>query len=80
LTESNAGMKMRTDIDKEIFFKPTESTQIRIKLFLATTGVDKGQGRPGSWLALKKEFTVLNQRGTIAANYKNELRIKLLNS
>jgi dUTPase len=79
LTESNAGVYMRADIDKKIFFKTTERNQIKTELFLASTGEDKAQGRPGSWLALKKEFTVLNQRGTIAANYRNELRIKLLN-
>ena len=78
-TEQSAGMDLHANIDSSITLKPLERTIIKTGLFIALPPGFEAQVRPRSGLAVKKGITVLNSPGTVAADYRGEIGVILVN-
>ena len=78
-TTQSAGMDLRANIDSPITLKPMERRLIPTGLYIALPKGYEAQVRPRSGLALKHGITVLNTPGTIAAAYRGELMVLLIN-
>ena len=78
-TELSAGMDLRANIDESITLNPMERRIIPTGLYIALPPGYEAQVRPRSGLALKHGITVLNSPGTIAADYRGEIGVLLVN-
>ena len=78
-TVQSAGMDLRANIDEPIVLKPLERRLIPTGLHIALPAGYEAQVRPRSGLALKKGITVLNSPGTIDADYRGEVGVRLIN-
>ena len=78
-TELSAGMDLYANIDEPITLKPLERTLVKTGLFISLPKGYEAQVRPRSGLAFKNGITVLNTPGTIAADYRGEIGVILVN-
>ena len=78
-TPQSAGMDLRANIDSPITLKPMARQLVPTGLYIALPAGFEAQIRPRSGLALKHGITVLNTPGTIAADYRGELMVLLVN-
>ena len=78
-TALSAGMDLRANLDTPITLRPLERCLVPTGLFIALPQGYEAQVRPRSGLALKKGITVLNTPGTIDADYRGEIAVKLVN-
>ena len=78
-TSQSAGMDLRANIDESIVLHPMERRLVPTGLHIALPQGFEAQIRPRSGLALKHGITVLNTPGTIAADYRGELMVLLIN-
>jgi dUTP pyrophosphatase len=78
-SEQAAGMDIRCNIQESITLQPLERKLIPTGLFIELPVGYEAQIRPRSGLALKRGLTVLNTPGTIAADYRGEIGVILIN-
>lgn len=79
-TRGSSGMDLRAWLPKEpITMKPGERALIPTGLFIDLIRGFELQIRPRSGLALNYGITVLNTPGTIDADYKDEIKVILIN-
>jgi len=78
-TELSAGMDLYANIDEPITLKPLERTLVKTGLFISLPKGYEAQVRPRSGLAFKNGITVLNNPGTIDADYRGEIGVILVN-
>lgn len=78
-TVASAGMDLRANLDSPITLKPLQRTLVPTGLYMALPVGYEAQVRPRSGLALKKGITVLNNPGTIDADYRGEVGVILVN-
>ena len=76
---SAAGMDLRADLAEPVVLQPLERKLIPTGLFMELPADCEAQVRPRSGLALKHGITVLNSPGTIAADYRGEVCVILVN-
>ena len=79
-TRGSSGMDLRAWLpDGPITMKPGERVLIPTGLFIDLIRGFELQIRPRSGLALNYGITVLNTPGTIDSDYKNEIKVILIN-
>ena len=78
-TKQSAGLDLRADIDEDVILQPLQRQLIPTGLHIALPEGYEAQVRPRSGLALKHGVTVLNTPGTIAADYRGEIGVVLVN-
>ena len=78
-TDGASGMDLMAYIDKSIELKPVESCLIPTGLSVAFPKEYEIQIRPRSGLAAKSNISVLNTPGTIASDYRGEIKVILFN-
>ena len=79
-TRGSSGMDLRAWLpDGPITMKPGERALIPTGLFIDLIRGFELQIRPRSGLALNYGITVLNTPGTIDSDYKNEIKVILIN-
>lgn len=79
MTEGAAGMDLYADIEEEITLPPLGRALIPTGLAIALPKGYEAQVRPRSGLALRSGLTVLNTPGTIDADYRDEVRVLVIN-
>ena len=78
-TNLSAGMDLTANLDEEIVLKPLERKLIPTGLSIELPEGYEAQVRPRSGLAYKNGITVLNSPGTIAADYRGDIGVILVN-
>ena len=78
-TALSAGMDLRANIDEDITLQPMQRQLVPTGLHIALPEGYEAQIRPRSGLALKHGITVLNTPGTVAADYRGEIMVLLVN-
>ena len=78
-TSQSAGMDLRANIESPITLHPMERTLVPTGIRIELPEGYEAQVRPRSGLALKHGITVLNTPGTIASDYRGELKVLLVN-
>ena len=78
-TAQSAGMDLRANLEDPITLNPMERTMIPTGLFIELPVGYEAQVRPRSGLAAKHGITVLNNPGTIDADYRGEIKVILIN-
>ena len=78
-TSGSSGLDLAANIDRAIEIKPGKSEIISTGLMVAIPKNFEIQIRPRSGLAAKNQITVLNTPGTIDADYRDELKVILIN-
>ena len=78
-TEKSAGVDLRADNDEPIVIKPFATALIPTGIKIALPDGYELQIRSRSGLALKHRIVVLNQPGTVDADYRGEIGVILLN-
>ena len=78
-TPLSAGMDLRANLDQPIVLKPLQRCLVPTGLYIALPAGYEAQVRPRSGLAIKKGIGVLNAPGTIAADYRGEICVILVN-
>lgn len=79
MTAGAAGMDIHADLPADLSLAPLERSLIPTGFALALPKGYEAQVRPRSGLALRSGLTVLNTPGTIDADYRNEVRILVIN-
>jgi dUTP pyrophosphatase len=79
MTEGAAGMDLYADIEEEIILSPLARSLIPTGLALALPKGYEAQVRPRSGLAFRSGLTVLNAPGTIDADYRDEVKVLIIN-
>ena len=75
----SAGMDLRANISESLILKPLERVIVKTGLFIALPAGLEAQVRPRSGLAAKRGITVLNSPGTVDADYRGEIGVRLVN-
>ncbi|MGL5784544.1 MAG: dUTP diphosphatase [Alphaproteobacteria bacterium] len=78
-TQESAGLDLCAAVLEPIFLKPFQRVLVPTGLCIALPQGYEGQIRPRSGLALKQGVTVLNAPGTIDADYRQEMKVLLIN-
>ena len=78
-TEQSAGVDLRAYIIRRISLKPLERALVPTGLFIEMPDGYEAQIRSRSGMAIKKGITVLNNPGTIDADYRGEIMVVLIN-
>ena len=78
-TPLSAGMYVRANLDEPLVLKHWKRCLVPTGLSMAIPAGYEVQVRPRSGLAIKKGITVLNSPGTIAADYRGEVCVILVN-
>ena len=78
-TLESAGMDLRSNIKTDITLKPNQRAIVPTGIFIALPKGYEAQVRSRSGLAAKYGVTVLNSPGTIAADYRGEIGVILIN-
>ena len=78
-TPLSAGLDLRANIEESIVLRPREGQLRGTGLYIALPPGYEAQVRPRSGLALKHGITVLNTPGTIAADYRGEVKVLPIN-
>lgn len=79
MTADAAGMDLYADLSEELTILPLGRALIPTGFALALPKGYEAQVRPRSGLALRTGLTVLNAPGTIDADYREEVKILLIN-
>ena len=78
-TELSAGVDLRANIEAPMELRPMERRLVPTGIFMALPPGYEAQVRPRSGLAIKHGITVLNTPGTIDADYRGEVCVRLIN-
>ena len=78
-TKYSAGMDLHACIDKPIVIKPGERLLVPTGIAIAAPEGYEAQIRPRSGLAIKNGISMVNNPGTIDADYRGEIGIILIN-
>ncbi len=78
-TSSSAGVDLVANINEPIQLEPMQRELVPTGLFMALPEGTELQIRPRSGLALKHGITVCNTPGTVDADYRNEVKVILIN-
>ena len=78
-TTASAGLDLRANLDSPVTLQPLERKLIPTGLYIALPEGCEAQIRPRSGLALKHGISLLNTPGTIAADYRGEIGVILVN-
>ena len=78
-TPLSAGLDIRANLDESVTLRPLERAMIPTGLFVELPEGCEMQIRPRSGLAAKHGITVQNSPGTIAAAYRGEIKVILVN-
>src|SRR5262245_3089267 len=79
MTADAAGMDIYADLDVDLTIPPLGRALIPTGFALALPHGYEAQVRPRSGLALRSGLTILNAPGTIDADYRDEVKILLIN-
>jgi dUTP pyrophosphatase len=79
MTADAAGMDIYADLDEDLTIPPLGRVLIPTGFALALPQGYEAQIRPRSGLALRSGLTILNAPGTIDADYRDEVKILLIN-
>lgn len=79
MTAGAAGMDIYADLSAELSLGPLERSLVPTGFALALPDGYEAQIRPRSGLALHSGLTVLNSPGTIDADYRDEVKILVIN-
>ena len=79
MTPAAAGMDICADLEEEVMIPPLGRALIPTGFALALPHGYEAQIRPRSGLALRSGLAVLNAPGTIDADYRDEVKILLVN-
>jgi dUTP pyrophosphatase len=78
-TLSSAGVDLVANINEALKLEPMARELVPTGLFMALPEGTELQIRPRSGLALKHGITVCNTPGTVDADYRNEVKVILIN-
>jgi dUTP pyrophosphatase len=78
-TTASAGMDLRAFLSEPVVLKPLERTLIPTGLFIELPAGFEAQIRPRSGMALKKGIILVNDPGTIDADYRGEIKLITIN-
>jgi dUTP pyrophosphatase len=78
-TKQSAGMDLRANLESPVTLLPLQRALIPTGLFMQLERGYEAQIRPRSGLAYKHGITVLNSPGTIDADYRDEMKVLLIN-
>lgn len=78
-TAGSAGMDLRANLIEPLMLKPNETVLIPTGIFIELPEGFEAQIRPRSGLALKHQITIPNAPGTIDSDYRNEIKVILIN-
>jgi dUTP pyrophosphatase len=78
-TLASAGMDLRANLEEDVLLKPLERALIPTGLFIEVPVGYEAQVRARSGLAIEKGITMLNNPGTIDADYRGEVMVILVN-
>jgi len=79
MTPDAAGMDIHADLEAEITIPPLGRALIPTGFAIAVPQGYEAQVRPRSGLALRSGLTILNAPGTIDADYRDEVKVLLIN-
>jgi dUTP pyrophosphatase len=79
MTADAAGMDIYADLNEDLTIPPLGRALIPTGFALALPRGYEAQVRPRSGLALRSGLTILNSPGTIDADYRDEVRILVIN-
>ena len=79
MTPDAAGMDIYADLEAELTILPFGRTLVPTGFALALPRGYEAQVRPRSGLALRSGLTILNTPGTIDADYRDEVKVLLIN-
>jgi dUTP pyrophosphatase len=79
MTPDAAGMDVYADLDEDLTISPLGRALIPTGFAIALPHGYEAQVRPRSGLALRSGLTILNAPGTIDADYRDEVKILLIN-
>jgi dUTP pyrophosphatase len=79
MTPDAAGMDIYADLDKDLTIPPLGRVLISTGFAIALPKGYEAQVRPRSGLALRSGLTLLNTPGTIDADYRDEVKILVIN-
>jgi len=79
MTPDSAGMDIYADLDVELTIPPLGRALVPTGFALALPQGYEAQVRPRSGLALRSGLTILNAPGTIDADYRDEVKVLLIN-
>jgi dUTP pyrophosphatase len=78
-TNGSSGLDIRAFLNNPVTLKPLERQLIPTGLYLQLPDGFEAQIRPRSGLAIKNGITCLNTPGTIDADYREEIKVILIN-
>ena len=78
-TLGSSGMDIAAHIEKNIIIEPGDKALVPTGFKLSIPKGYEVQIRPRSWLAAKKNISVLNTPGTIDSDYRGEIKVILVN-
>jgi len=79
MTTHAAGMDIYADLDEDVILAPLGRALIPTGFALALPSGYEAQVRPRSGLALRSGLTLLNTPGTIDADYRDEVKVLVIN-
>jgi dUTP pyrophosphatase len=79
MTPDAAGMDIYADLDEDLTIPPLGRALIATGFAIALPKGYEAQVRPRSGLALRSGLTLLNAPGTIDADYRDEVKILVIN-
>jgi dUTP pyrophosphatase len=79
MTPDAAGMDISADLTEDLIIPPLGRVLIPTGFAIALPQGYEAQVRPRSGLALRSGLTILNAPGTIDADYRDEVKILLIN-
>jgi dUTP pyrophosphatase len=79
MTPDAAGMDIYADLAEDLTLPPLGRTLIPTGFAIAVPQGYEAQVRPRSGLALRSGLTILNAPGTIDADYRDEVKILMIN-
>ncbi len=78
-TPHSAGLDLAAAVEESLLLKPFQRQLVPTGFSIALPPGYEAQIRPRSGLALKHGLTVLNTPGTIDADYRDEIKVILIN-
>ena len=78
-TAGAAGMDLHAAINEDIYLSPGERILVSTGIRVALPEGFEGQIRPRSGLALKHGLTLVNSPGTVDSDYRNTIKVLLIN-
>lgn len=79
MTPDAAGMDIYADLESDLTISPLGRALVPTGFALALPQGYEAQVRPRSGLALRSGLTILNAPGTIDADYRDEVKVLLIN-